>query len=409
MKKLALLFAALLLTGCAAENYDVTEAPYTTTPAVSESVVSESITTAETIITTTTEETSTPTETSETSSTEEAEEEKEVIEILELPEGYTRSYIMPENMEFSLELKDITPETDLFALTNMKKYPLGEKALNIDLDGDGTDEEFSLAEYHTGEWRVLQAVINGISYNLDMSYDEVSDNTPDEIFFCDIDSSDNYTEISCCRSVMTNDFYTSFYRYENGDLQRIFDISYDTPDGNGESDMFFDEMNASVTGKPIITDGSGAITAARRLDSQTWLAYSHYIYDSESGNISLVCEPVYPYYYDNIYDFSAAKDFMPEYYAGSGRPITKLLHEITIHKDPDTDSEVIILSPQEAYFTAEYPYPSEEYENGLGIWVHVIAEDGTHGWLDLPDGRHLEEANSGELVEKVFSVLVLYD
>ncbi|MCH5349522.1 MAG: hypothetical protein J1E40_09375, partial [Oscillospiraceae bacterium] len=329
---------------------------------------------------------------------------------------YGYSDIMPEDIDFTVDLKEITPETDLFSLTNMKKYSLGDEPLKIDLDGDGTDEEFSLAERQSEDnWRYLFIVINGTEYAIDHDVGGYgSYNTPNEIFFCDIDSSDSFTEIACRRTILTNDYCTSFYRYENDELKYIFNIREDTPDGDGEIDMFMNEMNASVTGKPIITDGSGVITAARRYDSQTWLAYSHYVYDSESGNISLVCEPVYPYYYENINNFSAAEEFSSEYYEMvDGRPLPELTKKITVYKEPDTNSETLTLTPQRIYFTAEYTYPRKDdpqsYGKRFGLWIHIIAEDGTSGWVNLPNGGKLEESNGGEYYTEVFTGLVFYD
>lgn len=344
-----------------------------------------------------------------------AENEYHEPELLELPrEREIPTAIIPENMEFTLELKDITPETDLFVLTNMEKHSLGE-TFKIDLDGDGTEEEIfvsdkSLDDTSENIFHVLYIVINGKSYAID--YDLGYANTPNEIFTCDINSSDNYIEFACNRSILTNDFYTSFYRYEDGELRRIFDIGSDTPDGNGEAGNFMDEMNQSVTGKPIITDGSGVITAARRLDAQTWLAYSHYVYDSESGEISLVCEPVYPYYYENINNFAAAADFSSEYYdIVPDRPLSEALNEVTLHKEPDLNSETITLAPQRIYFTAEYPYPVENpaaYGNGLAVWIYIVAEDGTTGWV-YSYNYSLGEENDYARFNDVFRGLVLYD
>ncbi len=62
-------------------------------------------------------------------------------------------------------------------------------------------------------------------------YDLGYANAPNEVYTCDIDSEDSYIELACTRSILTNDYYSSFYRYENGELRRIFDIECDTPDG----------------------------------------------------------------------------------------------------------------------------------------------------------------------------------
>lgn len=350
---------------------------------------------------------------SETADEAEFDEEPTILD--EPRDRKTPGSIIPENMEFTVDLKDITPETDLFALTNMEKHSLGE-AFAIDLDGDGVEEEISVSEgnYNNGEWRFLQAVINGKTYNLDRSYEYDFFNIPNEIFICDIDSSDSYFEIACAHSIVTNDYLTSFYRYENGELKYIFTIDYDTPDGNGEIGMFFDKMNRSVTGKPIITDGSGVITAARRLDTQTWLAYSHYAYDSERGEISLVCEPVYPYYYENINNFAAAEEFTDEYYNSEyiDIPPPYLSKETALYKEPDLSSETVTLTPQRIYFTAEYPFPAENpsaYGNGLGAWIYLVAEDGTSGWVYSYNGYYFGEEESDERLYDVFGGLVYYD
>lgn len=310
----------------------------------------------------------------------------DMIPLLERPADREPSaVIMSENMEFTLDLKDITPETDLFALTNMEKHSIDE-TFKMDLDGDGVEEEISVAEDFyklEGKLRVLKVTIDGKTYNLDRSHEKFM-NVPTGIFTCDIDSSDNYIEIACSGSCATNDFSTSFYRYENGELRRIFDISYDTPDGSGESEMFFDKMNRSVTGKPIITDGSGVITAARRLDAQTWLAYSHYAYDSESGEISLVCEPVYPYYYENIDNFEMAKEITSEWYIPDvvpERPLPKTVNEVTLYKELDLNSETVTLEPQDCYITAEY-YCFD------GTWIYLAAKDGTSGWCNLNEDNY---------------------
>ena len=401
---IAAVVSTLMLCSCGETKVDLQES--VTVSQTESTVASEAVETTETEIVS---------EAMISEKADETESEEEPTILDEPRDRKNPGSIIPENMEFAIDLKDITPETDLFALTNMEKHSLGE-AFTIDLDGDGTQEEISVAEetYNNGEWRFLQAVINGKTYNLDRSYEYDFFNIPNEIFICDIDSSDNYFEIACVHSIVTNDYLTSFYRYEDGELKYIFTIDYDTPDGNGESNMFFDKMNQSVTGKPIITDGSGVITAARRLESQTWLAYSHYAYDSESGEISLVCEPVYPYYYENIDNFAAAKEFSSEYYNIEYRNISNplLREEIDLYKEPGLNSETVTLVPQIVYFTAEYPFPAENpsaYRNGLGVWIYLIAEDGTSGWVYSYDGYYFGDGESNDSLSDVFGGRVLYD
>ncbi len=94
----------------------------------------------------------------------------DMIPMLERPtDRETPAAIIPENMEFTLDLKDITPETDLFALTNMEKHLTGE-TFKMDLDGDGVEEEISVDEDFykiEGKLRVFKVIINGKTYNLD--------------------------------------------------------------------------------------------------------------------------------------------------------------------------------------------------------------------------------------------------
>lgn len=399
MKNKAIIAAVtslLMLCSCGKANGDLHESV-----TVSQT---ESTTASEATKTTGTEMVSEAAEATETETTSETvtsetllKVDYDMIPLLERPtySGEASPMVMPEDMEFTLDLKDITPETDLFALTNMEKHNVGE-TFTVDLDCNGTEEEISVEEdfYECeGVMRVLRVIINGTEYNLDRSHDKFM-NVPTGIFTCDIDSSDNYIEIACTGSCATNDFLTIFYRYENGELRRIFEIRYDTPDGNGESDMFFDKMNQSVTGKPIITDGSGVITAARRLDAQTWLAYSHYIYNSESGEISFVCEPVYPYYFENIGDYDMAIEFTSEWYIPDvipERPMPESLKEISLYKEPDLNSETVTLEPQECYITAEY-FSFDD------AWIYLAAKDGKSGWCNLD-----------ETIYDVYSGLVLYD
>lgn len=396
---IAAVVSMLMLCSCGETKVDLQES--VTVPQTESTTVSEA---AETI------ETETASETTEKITFE------DIPDILELPNDRKTPYaIIPENMEFTIDLKNITPETDFFALTNMEKHSLGE-TFTMDLDGDGVEEEISISEEKFGEnWRFFCIEINGAIYEIDCALGYA--NTPNEVFTCDIDSADNYIEFACNRSILTNDFNTSFYRYEDGELRRIFDIYYDTPDGNGEVGNFMDEMNASVTGKPIVTDGSGVITAARRLNAQTWLAYSHYAYDSESGEISLVCEPVYPYYYENIDNFDKAMELTSEYYIPDvvpERPLPKTSDEIKLYKEPDLSSETVTLAPQIVYFTAEYPYLVENpaaYDDGLCEWIYLVAEDGTTGWVRSYNYRiYIDEEENSEMLFDVFGKgLVYYD
>ncbi len=92
-------------------------------------------------------------------------------QLLELPlqERKTPDAIMPENTEFTVDLKDITPETDLFALTNMEKHSPSD-TFKMDLDGDRTEEEITAVidktdiETFGHVFRVFYIVINGKSY-----------------------------------------------------------------------------------------------------------------------------------------------------------------------------------------------------------------------------------------------------
>ena len=173
---IATVVAMLMLCSCGKTKVDLQESV----------IVShtESTTASEAAETTETETTS---EMSETSETAEKVSFEDIPDILELPNERKTPYaIIPENMEFTLDLKDITPETDLFALTNMEKHSIGE-TFKIDLDGDGVEEEISISEEKFGEyWRFLCIDINGAIYEID--YDLGYANMPNEVFTCDIDS-----------------------------------------------------------------------------------------------------------------------------------------------------------------------------------------------------------------------------
>lgn len=134
---IAAIMSMLILCSCGKTSGELQES--STVPQA------ESTTTSETEEIT---ETETSAETSETETSETLLElsNYDMIPLLERPTDREPSaVIMPENMEFTLDLKDITPETDLFALTNMEKHSIDE-TFKMDLDGDGVEEEISVAE-----------------------------------------------------------------------------------------------------------------------------------------------------------------------------------------------------------------------------------------------------------------------
>ncbi len=105
---------------------------------------------------------------------------------------------------------------------------------------------------------------------------------------------------------------------------------------------------------------------------------------------------------ENRHTFAAAEEFTSEFYSIDDRPLPHSRKEIELYAEHDLNSQAVTLAPQRIYFTAEYPYISEETGEYV-MWIYIVAEDGTSGWF------YHDINKNDEILTKIFGLLVIYD
>lgn len=315
--------------------------------------------------------------------------------------------------EYSVDLKSLSFDTDFYSLTNAEKHSLDEE-YSTDLDGDGTDESIDFSHiwddtdnffadgakpripYINGEEaKIIFADFFCENENADSqpsAFNAYANPYSNFFYIVDIDSSDNYKEIALTHDCGLDDYSTYIYRWEGDCLKFIYEFYYDTPDPREESaeDIFGPDIYLT-SGNPMIFDGSGIITSAARIGErcQTWFAYRHFEYNSETGDISPVYnEAVYPYGFADSQDYEKASEHTMKWFGDSKTSIT-LKKSIVVCESPDKDSESSIMEPQPIVFTAQYDtdgdYNSESF-------TYVLAEDGTKGWIHYTSDEENNES-----------------
>ena len=300
--------------------------------------------------------------------------------------------------------------TDLQSYSNAEAHRFDDGELSVDLDGDGTDEVLDLT--HTNTITVFDEEVTERAFYINgteikavkkctadeyADHYEAVDSFSDYYYICDIDSSDKYKEIAIVPCTFTNEYETYFYRYENGTLSYIGDITYDVPDPATENDI---QLGVYITdGNPMIIDGSGIITAAVRCDApQTWFGYCPYSYDEANGFVPMDNTEVYPYGYDLKDDYNGVLSLMKDSFYSEG---CSLLKATEVYRTPSEDSEHFTMEPQPACPTGvlyhSYDWESSDYD----FWVYITAEDGTGGWIHYTEYPDYEDP--------LFSALTLYD
>ncbi len=315
--------------------------------------------------------------------------------------------------EYSVDLKNLSSDTDFYSLTNAEKHSLDEE-YSIDLDGDGTEELLDFSHIWDDTENLFAdgakpriPYINGeeakILFADIFCQDENAENQPPAFnayanpysnffYIVDIDSSDKYKEIALTHDCGLDDFSTYVFRWEGDSLKFIYEFYYDTPDPREESaeDIYGLEMYLT-SGNPIIFDGSGVVASAARIgeNCQTWFAYRHFSYNSETGDISPVYnEAVYPYGFADSQDYEKASEHTAKLFGDNKTAIT-LKKPITVYESPDTDSESSIMEPQPVIFTAQYDTGGSYYSESF---TYVLAEDGTKGWIHYTSDEENNES-----------------
>ncbi len=416
---IALICAALALTACTQ-----TPAPASTEqPAQSETEQAEALA----VPTETATEAETTTETTTQAAAEETTTEETAAETTEPAQDEPVSHEAPD-------LTTLGWDTDYASLTNAKAYKISDGDIAVDLDGDGTDEILNFTHendddeakgytdyensgllpvipYINGEPAGIKTVMNE-EYGYAV-FDRNSFSMPSGyIYICDIDASDSYKEIAFVPYAYTDDYMTVFVRYKDGQLEYAGSIGYDSPDPSIETydDTYsIGDMNIPW-GRPLITDGSGIVTAATRLSYQTWFGYTQYAFNEDGILAELAGVEVYPYGYENRDSYDKAWQKVKSNWSMTEDEDCMLTRDITVYSTPSEDGEAKTITAQPAIPTGEVYVSDSRFitvtsyddwdEFHKGLWVYVAAKDGTCGWM---------HAYPYDDTADIFSVMTMYD
>ena len=161
--------------------------------------------------------------------------------------------------------------------------PIGEAA-EADLDGDGTAESVRVwLEDGEDGWTRACLTVNGPDFTDSLYLDSIAHldcPDPDNWAIADIYSADGLLEIAVQDWGPSSDYYTNFFRYENGEVYPFGGVPGLIWDGtSGESDLSFEE--------------DGFIESYMRLRVlQTWFAPARYEI-APRGMLELVPQELY--------------------------------------------------------------------------------------------------------------------
>lgn len=251
-----------------------------------------------------------------------------------------------------------TPVTVPSTTTAMSKpvdatfYPIN-KAVNVDLDGDGTKEKI----LYTGK----DLRINGVSQSQSIKSD-VWSNEPNQKHFVivDINSVDPSKEIGILTDGPSDDYETFFYSYSNGYLSDI-----------GSVPAIMDDLSKSF-------DGKGYIYGDKRLSVlQTWYAPARWKLEGQT----VFMDPD-DLYYPIVYDYQKT---------------VILKEDLPIYKNIGDPDPTGTMKPQKVEFLA----------TDNSNWCQIKGKDGTTGWFKFDRFDHLLDLNKSAM--DVFDQLANYD
>lgn len=227
----------------------------------------------------------------------------------------------------------------------------------VDLDGDGTEEALLVNPDASG--RLLSSFINGVDYT-GILYDESdieaarlgrgTSANPDleNYMIVDLDLTDGYKELAFMDYGPSDDYTTSFYRYENGTLRHL---------GTVEGLITYDSMNMG-----FVLDGAGRVYTTMRLHVlQTWWAEVCWELNDE-GVLELRPQEVYD-----------AQRFAYVTMDGETKTSHTLLKEVLAYDDRVGDSAGILPAGAEITLTG-----TDNRE-----WVRISTAEGEERWLRL--------------------------
>lgn len=166
-------------------------------------------------------------------------------------------------------------------------YPILVKLneiVTVDMNGDGLEEEvyYNAVTLDSGVYEIDQTLtIDGVAYLEDLDAAGFYMDNPHEYYaITDIDASDGVLELALMDLGASDDYQTSFFRYDGRNLTYIGSVSG------------LIKENA-VVGSSVTFDGKGKISTYVRLNVfQTWFAAVNYTV-GDDGKLALVPQETY--------------------------------------------------------------------------------------------------------------------
>lgn len=231
-----------------------------------------------------------------------------------------------------------------------KEIDMG-KEVNVDLDGDGEDEQ---VYYGLDDFR-----INNVSYKDKIQY-KVYENNPvtSHFIIADIDESDNQKEVVLKVEGPSDDPESYFYTYKGNELFELGSIPSEA--------------------KVLDFDGKGSIEGILRLSVlHTWWAPAKWGFD-KYGKIEQKNQDIY-------------------YPKQIGNEPIMLLEELPVYKEIG-DNKTTTIKPQEVNIT------KTDNKN----YCYIEAKDGTSGWFKIENFYKVVDLDSKPATD-VFTNLVMAD
>lgn len=253
--------------------------------------------------------------------------------------------------------------------TGDREYPIAVETgstVSVDLDGNGSAEEvyYATDADNNGLEQILS--VNGVDY-ITAAYDQgFSSSFPANDCYCitDIDTSDGLLEIAIMDYGPSDDYTTSFFRYDGNNVKYIGRVS--------------DLAASTLPHAWLITfNGDGTVTSTIRLSVlQTWFASASWTVPESPGEFNVIPQTLYY--------------CVPAYVM----PVTTIA-PVVAYADMDALSEKSVLplgTVLTLTATDNESWVLAETEGGSKVWIHL---GGDFGDVETENGCFSGQALEG--------------
>ena len=278
--------------------------------------------------------------------------------------------------ETTTTVTEITPSIEKAAV---QEYHYLNEDVAFDLDGDGVQEQITYKYLVDSDGEISDFMkilnVNGVEYQNGYGYDKY--------LICDLDPTDNYVEIAMSTSRNTNDSYTEFLRYTDGELKYLGKVS-DSVSAEDEDATTFELSKLYGAGESLVINDDGTIKASKRLSIfQTWFAYTSYKLNPETCRIEEIVPDIYYPYGEELKDDYATVSKM--LHSGNYKQ-TSTSKTLSLYSEMSQDSSLVTLEPQNIVATAT------DNENR----VYIVGESGVSGWVYCDSNLTFINPDTGE-------------